>query len=138
MSQGRSLEAYCPFCRPRKTLLHGRWLQNLCIDLRMFKDLAITIGTLLTSSSDVAEKFSRRLLRAATRRTWPPRSRRHLGQVIARFEVERQALALMDHPNIARVLDAGATETGRRARTRRPKLSCHPGGVLPGALSMNR
>ncbi len=34
-------------------------------------------------------------------------------QVIARFEVERQALALMDHPNIAKVLDAGATETGR-------------------------
>jgi WD40 repeat protein/serine/threonine protein kinase len=34
-------------------------------------------------------------------------------QVIARFEVERQALALMDHPNIARVFDAGATDTGR-------------------------
>jgi TPR repeat protein/serine/threonine protein kinase len=34
-------------------------------------------------------------------------------QVIARFEAERQALALMDHPNIARVLDAGATESGR-------------------------
>src|SRR5438477_6101987 len=34
-------------------------------------------------------------------------------QVIARFEAERQAFALMDHPNIARVLDAGATETGR-------------------------
>src|SRR5580658_8936883 len=33
--------------------------------------------------------------------------------VIARFEAERQALALMDHPNIARVLDAGATENGR-------------------------
>lgn len=33
--------------------------------------------------------------------------------VIARFEVERQALALMDHPNIAKVLDAGTTETGR-------------------------
>jgi serine/threonine protein kinase len=33
--------------------------------------------------------------------------------VIARFEAERQALALMDHPNIARVLDAGATEKGR-------------------------
>ena len=32
---------------------------------------------------------------------------------IARFEAERQALALMDHPNIARVFDAGATETGR-------------------------
>src|SRR6266511_4509267 len=32
--------------------------------------------------------------------------------VIARFEAERQALALMDHPNIAKVLDAGATETG--------------------------
>jgi Tol biopolymer transport system component len=34
-------------------------------------------------------------------------------EVIARFEAERQALALMEHPNIARVLDAGATETGR-------------------------
>jgi tRNA A-37 threonylcarbamoyl transferase component Bud32 len=34
-------------------------------------------------------------------------------QVIARFEAERQALAMMDHPNIAKVLDAGATETGR-------------------------
>src|ERR1700733_11056673 len=33
--------------------------------------------------------------------------------VIARFEAERQALALMDHPNIAHVLDAGATENGR-------------------------
>src|SRR2546423_1639839 len=33
--------------------------------------------------------------------------------VIGRFEVERQALALMDHPNIAKELDAGATETGR-------------------------
>src|SRR3954464_3775451 len=32
--------------------------------------------------------------------------------VIARFEAERQALALMDHPNIARVLDAGSTESG--------------------------
>ncbi|HMF13508.1 MAG TPA: serine/threonine-protein kinase [Gemmataceae bacterium] len=34
-------------------------------------------------------------------------------QVLARFEAERQALALMDHPNIARVLDAGATASGR-------------------------
>src|SRR5580765_5945005 len=33
--------------------------------------------------------------------------------VIARFEAERQALALMDHPNIAHVFDAGATEIGR-------------------------
>jgi serine/threonine protein kinase len=33
--------------------------------------------------------------------------------VIARFEMERQALAMMDHPNIARVLDAGATREGR-------------------------
>ncbi len=33
--------------------------------------------------------------------------------VVARFEAERQALALMDHPNIAKVFDAGATETGR-------------------------
>src|SRR5258707_3905022 len=34
-------------------------------------------------------------------------------QVIARFEAERQALALMEHPNIARVLDAGTTSAGR-------------------------
>src|SRR5262249_38803640 len=34
-------------------------------------------------------------------------------QVIARFEAERQALALMDHPNIARVIDAGTTAGGR-------------------------
>jgi WD40 repeat protein/tRNA A-37 threonylcarbamoyl transferase component Bud32 len=34
-------------------------------------------------------------------------------QVVGRFEAERQALAMMDHPNIAKVLDAGATETGR-------------------------
>jgi tetratricopeptide (TPR) repeat protein/tRNA A-37 threonylcarbamoyl transferase component Bud32 len=33
--------------------------------------------------------------------------------VVARFEAERQALAMMDHPNIAKVLDAGATENGR-------------------------
>ena len=42
-------------------------------------------------------------------------------QVIARFEAERQALALMDHPNIARVLDAGTTE-------RRPALLRHGTG----------
>ncbi len=34
-------------------------------------------------------------------------------EVVARFESERQALALMDHPNVAKVLDAGATDTGR-------------------------
>src|SRR5262245_46567557 len=34
-------------------------------------------------------------------------------QVIARFEAERQALALMDHPNIARVFDGGQTPSGR-------------------------
>ncbi|HKY09637.1 MAG TPA: serine/threonine-protein kinase, partial [Candidatus Binatia bacterium] len=34
-------------------------------------------------------------------------------QVVARFEAERQALAMMDHPNIAKVLDAGSTEKGR-------------------------
>ena len=32
--------------------------------------------------------------------------------VVARFEAERQALAMMDHPNIAKVLDAGTTEVG--------------------------
>jgi eukaryotic-like serine/threonine-protein kinase len=39
-------------------------------------------------------------------------------EVIARFEAERQALALMDHPNIAKVLDAGTTETDSGSRGR--------------------
>src|SRR5262249_37578683 len=34
-------------------------------------------------------------------------------QVVARFEAERQALAIMDHPNIAQVFDGGATASGR-------------------------
>jgi serine/threonine protein kinase len=34
-------------------------------------------------------------------------------QVIARFEAERQAVAMMDHPNIAKLLDAGTTDSGR-------------------------
>jgi serine/threonine protein kinase len=34
-------------------------------------------------------------------------------EIIARFEVERQALAVMGHPSIARVFDAGATDSGR-------------------------
>jgi hypothetical protein len=34
-------------------------------------------------------------------------------QVVARFEAERQALAMMDHPNIAKVVDGGATDNGR-------------------------
>ena len=34
-------------------------------------------------------------------------------EVLGRFEAERQALAMMDHPNIAKVLEAGATDNGR-------------------------
>lgn len=34
-------------------------------------------------------------------------------QIVARFEAERQALAVMEHPNIARILDGGATSDGR-------------------------
>src|SRR6476659_1402898 len=34
-------------------------------------------------------------------------------QVVARFEAERQALAMMDHANIAKIFDAGTTDTGR-------------------------
>jgi len=41
-------------------------------------------------------------------------------QVIARFEAERQALAVLDHPNIAHVFDAGCTETGSPAGAGRP------------------
>ena len=47
-------------------------------------------------------------------------------QVIARFEAERQALAMMDHPNIAKVLDAGATQTGRRPAWAPPGPTAFP------------
>ena len=46
-------------------------------------------------------------------------------KVIARFEAERQALALMDHPNIAKVLDAGTTD-GRPALLRHGAGQRHP------------
>jgi serine/threonine protein kinase len=45
--------------------------------------------------------------------------------VIARFEGERQALALMDHPNIAKVFDAGATVDFGIAKATGPKLTDH-------------
>jgi serine/threonine protein kinase/formylglycine-generating enzyme required for sulfatase activity len=53
-------------------------------------------------------------------------------QVVARFEAERQALALMDHPNIAKVLDAGTTEEARnsefgaRSEEASPNSTPHP------------
>ena len=46
-------------------------------------------------------------------------------QVVARFEAERQALAMMDHPNIAKVLDAGTTEPAER-RTPIRSTNCWP------------
>ena len=42
-------------------------------------------------------------------------------QVVARFEAERQALAMMDHPNIAKVLDGGTADNGRGVTSRRLK-----------------
>ena len=68
-------------------------------------------------------------------------------QVVARFEAERQALAMMDHPNIAKVFDAGMTESGRPYfvmelvrgrpdhRVLRPRTALDPraaGAVRPG------
>jgi non-specific serine/threonine protein kinase/serine/threonine-protein kinase len=55
-------------------------------------------------------------------------------QVIARFEAERQALAMMDHPNIAKVLDAGTTGAGSRepgAGSTNDVLLPAPGSSLP-------
>jgi len=42
-------------------------------------------------------------------------------QLVTRFEAERQALALMDHPSIARVLDAGTKNPSPKSETRNPK-----------------
>ena len=81
----------------------------------------------LETASVVTSCWSKSAKAAAGWSTWPSKSepvRRQVAlkviklgmdtkQVIARFEAERQALAMMDHPNIAKVLDAGATDTGR-------------------------
>ncbi len=78
-------------------------------------------------SSAPTSSWSRSAKAAWAWSTWPSRQqpvRREVAlkiikpgmdtrQVIARFEAERQALAMMDHPNIAKVLDAGTTESGR-------------------------
>jgi serine/threonine protein kinase/tetratricopeptide (TPR) repeat protein len=59
-------------------------------------------------------------------------------QVIARFEAERQALAMMDHPNIAKVLDAGTTEAGSRvqgARSTEPSEAHSDDFLLPAPRS---
>jgi serine/threonine protein kinase len=61
-------------------------------------------------------------------------------QVIARFEAESQALAMMDHPNIAKLFDAGMTgdvsaQPGRSAVPRRPDLSGASAGEVGGAAA---
>jgi serine/threonine protein kinase/tetratricopeptide (TPR) repeat protein len=53
-------------------------------------------------------------------------------QVIARFEAERQALAMMDHPNIAKVLDAGTTSVDRSLRERESGSRSEPPTLDPG------
>ena len=55
-------------------------------------------------------------------------------QVIARFEAERQALALMDHPNIAKVLDAGAAESGRPIGCGNGIPGCRPAAPVCAAI----
>src|SRR5258706_4802663 len=64
-------------------------------------------------------------------------------QVIARFEAERQALALMHHPNIAKILDAGITETptqrvGESASRRTGDSPSRPFADTPSQLSPGR
>ena len=60
-------------------------------------------------------------------------------QVIARFEAERQALALMDHPHIARVYDGGTTEAGQRRSCRPPARGrCWRGPSGPGPAAPPR
>src|SRR5262249_17159835 len=56
-------------------------------------------------------------------------------QVLARFEAERQALALMDHPNIAKVLDAGKTPSGRPFFAME-LVKGQPDGVLPASRTL--
>ena len=52
-------------------------------------------------------------------------------QIVARFEAERQALAIMDHPNIAKVFDGGSTEPAAQARVNAESLACAAGSGRP-------
>src|SRR5262249_20441459 len=52
-------------------------------------------------------------------------------QVLARFEAERQALALMDHPNIAKVLDAGTTGQNPKSESRNPQQTRSTKSKIP-------
>ncbi len=69
-------------------------------------------GTLVTEVREVSG-FSRVTLHGVGHLTIEQGGAEALTRSLARFESERQALALMNHPNIARVFDAGATEDGR-------------------------
>jgi hypothetical protein len=59
-------------------------------------------------------------------------------QVIARFEAERQALALMDHPNIAKVFDAGVTEADHRGARRSASCVLRDSAVAPSRNPQER
>jgi hypothetical protein len=59
-------------------------------------------------------------------------------EVVARFEQERQALALMDHPNIARVIDAGATAAGRPYFVMDYVEACRSGSTATRTTSPSR
>ncbi len=59
-------------------------------------------------------------------------------EVVARFEAERQALALMDHPNIANILDGGATDAGARLSSAAAAPSADARKIAAGASSWAR
>ena len=113
-----------PYCRGTKDSLGYSMPQLRSLNQHLYHQLSPNTQAIRL----VRTSCSRRLAKAAwARSTWPSRlsrfSRRvalkiikagmDSKEVVARFEAERQALALMDHPNIARVLDAGTTSEGR-------------------------
>ena len=58
--------------------------------------------------------------------------------MIARFESERQALAMMEHPNVARVFEAGATESGRPCFVMELVRGSHPASDATGSADVKK
>jgi serine/threonine protein kinase len=89
------------------------------------------IGTvwMAAQTEPVKRKVAVKLIRA---------DRGSSGTIIARFEAERQAIALMDHPHIAKLLDAGTTAEGMPLSDLRQQLDRHANDRLPWSCFRKR
>ena len=121
---------HCPSCESHLDSLDGGDSATLANAFRRMPDSGVGVRAVVAAGAVVGERYTlvERIGEGGMGSVWLARQavpvKRKVAlklvklgmdsrQVLARFEVERQALALMDHPNIARVLDGGVTPDGR-------------------------